>query len=66
MSKKNMELYANTIMNEVPAGIITPSEDLKVGFDSENITDQFTKGGSGVNNFSKLMNQMFENNKNNL
>lgn len=53
-------------MNEIAGGTITPSEDLKGGFESEKITDQLEKGGSGVNNFSKLMNQMFENNKNNL
>jgi len=56
MSKKNLELYANTILNEMAGGTITPSEDLKGGFDAENITDQLAKGSSGVNNFSKLMN----------
>lgn len=55
MSKKNLELYANIVLNEMAAGTSGGvTEDLLgEGGDGASPTE---KDGPGINNFSKLMN----------
>jgi hypothetical protein len=58
MSKKNLELYASTVLNEMVAGVTTISAENKKDGEgsSSSPAEQLTTGLGGINNFSKLMN----------